>query len=954
MKKRILASILTLVMVISVMFPSTALAETSRVDQIINGMSLKQKVTQMLMVDFRKWGDTNASAKDFEVMNDEVYKIIEEYDFGSIILFANNIKTTDKTFELVTKMQEAATNDGGIAMLISADQEGGSVYRLGSGTALPGNMALGAAGDPYYSYAAGTIIGSELSVLGINTNLAPVVDVNNNANNPVIGLRSYSDDADIVGTLASASIKGMAEYNVIGCAKHFPGHGDTATDSHYGLPSVDKSKEVLMENELKPYKIAIEQGIEMIMTAHILYPQLDNSTIVSNKTGEAEKLPATMSKAILTDLLKGEMGFNGIIVTDAMNMAGIANKWDQVQSVKVAIAAGVDMICMPCQLYCEADMANLDAIINGVVEAVESGEIPEARINDAVKRILTVKENRGILDYKASDYSLEKAKEVVGSDANRELERQIAAAAVTVVKNENNVLPLKVTENTKVLMMVPYNNERGQMIMGWNRAKEAGLIPEGAEVKVVRFNNATLDNYKADMDWADVVIINSEVSSAAKMAGGNWVSGAPEVFTKYCKENGKISIISSVDKPYDVQLYPNADAIVAAYGCKGSSVDPTEAIIGGATGSEAAYGPNIIAAVEVILGTFQAKGTLPVDIPKFDPEAKTYTDEIVYPRGYGLTYDTHVCEIVHVEAVEAGCHSLGNIEYWYCAECETVWADEALTQVTNHKNVIIPAKGGEVVHVEAVEAGCHNLGNVEHWYCEECELVWADKALTQVTNHKNVIIPATGSENVKHVAAVAPTVDKEGNIEYWYCEDCKTYYADEACTIVTNAKNVIVPATEEKVVGSTSNEKYYIDATVLPKESEEYKKAETVLKDVVKDKSYTVLNIDLFAAADDKQVEEVGEYILVTIPVPTDVVVKEGETLVVYRVNDDGTYTKCDTEVKGTELTFKTNHFSTYVVVAEKAAPKTGDATNFVLWFAVLGLGAVAMASGVVMRKRNF
>ena len=511
---------------------------SDRVQGIIDNMSVREKVTQMLMVDFRKWDSDltdEVAAQDFTVMNEQVQKIVEDYDFGAIIYFANNIKETEQSYNLTMAMQEAATKDGGIPLLISADQEGGSVYGLGSGTALPGNMALGATFNTEYAKAAGEIIGSELSVLGINTNLAPVVDVNNNANNPVIGLRSYGDDATAVGEMASASIAGMAEYNVIGCAKHFPGHGDTATDSHYGLPSVDKSYDVLIENELKPYTVAIEEGIEMIMTAHILYPQLESDTILSEKTGEEESLPATMSDDIVTGLLKGEMGFEGIVCTDAMNMAGISANWDQVQSVKIAIASGVDMICMPCTLYDLEDLADLDAIIDGVVAAVENGEIPESRLDDACARILNVKENRGILDYDAEDYSLEEALATVGSDENRAKEREIAAAAVTVVKNENDVLPLDITADTNVLMLVPYTNEISQMLMGWNRAIDAGIIPYGAEVDYYRFSSATInDTLQAKLEWADIVIINSEISSTARMAYKHWLSALPNAVADYC------------------------------------------------------------------------------------------------------------------------------------------------------------------------------------------------------------------------------------------------------------------------------------------------------------------------------------------------------------------------------------------------------------------------------------
>lgn len=653
MKNRVLSSALALTMAAATAAPAFA-AETknNRVQTLLNSMSLKDKVTQMMMVDFRYWGSSQSDATSkggFTEMNDEVRQIVEDYNFGAIIYFAQNLVTTEQSYKLTQELQAAATKDNGIAMIITCDQEGGSVYRLGTGTALPGNMALGATGSTDYAYAAGNIIGSELNSLGINSTLAPVVDVNNNANNPVIGLRSYSDDPDLVGELASSVIKGLADNNVIGCAKHFPGHGDTATDSHYGLPMVDKDLETLKQCELKPYEIAIEQGIEMIMTAHILYPQLESDKIVSNKTGEAESLPATMSDDILTGLLKGEMGFEGIIVTDAMNMAGISDKWDQVQSVVIAIQAGVDMICMPCTLYCKDDLKNLDAIINGVIDAVNNGTIPMSRIDDAVTRILTVKENRGILDYNAADYTLENALATVGSDENREMEREIAAAAVTVVKNENNTIPLNVTAESKVLMLCPYNNERTQMLMGWNRAKEAGIIPEGAEVDYYRFSSADNDSFSSELStklaWANIVIINSEISSSSRLNYSHWLSNVPKAITEYTKANGKTSVILSVDKPYDVQLYPAADAILACYGCKGSTLDPTEALVGGATTDTAAYGPNIIAGVEVALGTFEAKGTLPVNIPAYNTETKSFdTDNIIYARGYGLTDDSYTVQ----------------------------------------------------------------------------------------------------------------------------------------------------------------------------------------------------------------------------------------------------------------------------------------------------------------------
>ena len=660
--KKVLASAMSLSMVAS-MAMSGVSATTSRVDSLLSNMSLRQKITQMMMVDFRQWKTADEEAKsDFTKMNSEVQKIVEDYDFGSVIFFANNIKETEQSFNLTMDLQKAATKDNGIPLLITTDQEGGIVYRLGSGTALPGNMALGATGDVNNAKIAGEIIGSELSSLGINTTLAPVVDVNNNANNPVIGLRSYGEDAEMVGKMASAEIEGLAEYNVIGCAKHFPGHGDTATDSHYGLPMVNKSKEELLNNELKPYQVAINQGIEMIMSAHILYPQLDDTTVHSDKTGKEEKLPSTLSHKILTDLLKGEMGFNGVVVTDAMNMAGIAATYDEVQAVKLAINAGVDLICMPTNITCLEDMSKLDAIIDGVEKAVNDGEIQKSRLDDAVTRVLTLKENKGILDWKESNYSLEKALATVGCDENRAKEREIAAKAVTVVKNENNTLPLNVTKKSKVLLVAAENNQRSLMKYGVERAKKAGLIPDGAEVKVTRYMDRTLasdatvinadgSTYTSAMtdllDWCDTLVVVSDNSglNVKKAHYENNYTGTPYNLVDYVEksDSNKTTVVISANKPYDVQMYPNADAIMAVYGSKG---DPTEQLIGGATGSTSASGPNITAGVEVAFGVFGSSGKLPVSIPKYvlstadnGTETGSFSDEILYGNGYGITYD---------------------------------------------------------------------------------------------------------------------------------------------------------------------------------------------------------------------------------------------------------------------------------------------------------------------------
>ena len=346
--------------------PTRANAASSRVEEILGNMTLKQKVEQMLMPDFRDWSTTGeGTAPDFTEMNDQVAQVLHDHDFGGVILFADNVKTTEQSFNLVQDLQaeNLEGKDSPVPMLIGIDQEGGIVYRLGSGSALPGNMAVGATGDTEYAKRAGAIIGRELSALGINTDFAPVVDVNNNPNNPVIGLRSFGDDPDKVADFAVAMIEGINSSNVITAAKHFPGHGDTATDSHTGLPVVNKSYEELKNMELVPFQAAMDAGTDMFMVAHIAYPQIDPTMKDGNY------IPATVSKKFLTEIVRGDMDYDGVLITDAMNMAGLADMYTQSEACIESIKAGMDILLMPCVLDRNSSVDNLDQILQ--VEGID-------------------------------------------------------------------------------------------------------------------------------------------------------------------------------------------------------------------------------------------------------------------------------------------------------------------------------------------------------------------------------------------------------------------------------------------------------------------------------------------------------------------------------------------------------------------------------------------------------
>lgn len=262
--------------------------------QMVQDMSLDEKIGQMLMPDFRNWQAEGESAPTgFTKMNKEVSHLVEKYHLGGVILFAENVVDTKQTVKLTHEFQQASPN---IPLLISIDQEGGIVTRLQKGTHFPGNMSIGASRSEKNAYDTGKIIGKELNALGINTNFSPVLDVNNNPNNPVIGVRSFSSDPELVTRLGLQTMKGLQKEKTISTLKHFPGHGDTAVDSHYGLPLVEHDLDRLKKVELYPFQQAINAGADMVMTAHVQFPAIDDTTYKSKKDGEDIMVPATLSK----------------------------------------------------------------------------------------------------------------------------------------------------------------------------------------------------------------------------------------------------------------------------------------------------------------------------------------------------------------------------------------------------------------------------------------------------------------------------------------------------------------------------------------------------------------------------------------------------------------------------------------------------------------------------------
>ena len=485
----------------------------SKIDKQIKKMSLQDKVSQMLMPCLRysffevvtdENGNEKRNREPLEELDERYTALLNEYKFGGIILFAENLKSSAKSFELIRKIKEAHGVDG-IPLFISADQEGGSVKRIGFGTSMPGNMAIVASNDPNNAYESANIIGSEMKLLGLNTNFAPVVDINSNPNNPVIGIRAFSDDSDYARGYIEKSIEGYHSQNILTSLKHFPGHGDTAVDSHTGLPQVDKTYEEIKESELEAFEYGIAAGADMIMSAHIMFPNIDNSQYIA-LNGQKVYLPATLSKKIV-GILREDLGFEGIIITDALSMDAITKYYKVEDTARFAINAGVDMLLIPVDYHesVEVYIKELKEYVAMIVKMVEDGDIEESTIDNAVRRILKVKyENH--LSNKTNE--IENLSALIGSKENHDEELEITKKAVTMVENAGISLPLNKDEKT--LFLAPYSSQGNAIAFGGELLKAEGLIDDNSMDYYV-FTNDDKDSFDYEMinDYDNVVTISA-------------------------------------------------------------------------------------------------------------------------------------------------------------------------------------------------------------------------------------------------------------------------------------------------------------------------------------------------------------------------------------------------------------------------------------------------------------
>ena len=376
-------------------------------------MTLREKIGQMMVPAFR----TSASGLPLLQADAATLSAINTWRPGGVVLFSQNLDTVPQTVALIRQLQGASE----IPLLMGVDEEGGLVSRLSSAkrmgaVSMPSAFTIGSTGDASLATEAATAIARQLGVLGFNLDFAPVADVHTNPANPVIGKRAYGTTPQLVSQMVLAAMEGFGKERIIPVVKHFPGHGDTQTDSHVGLAVVPHERERMDAVELAPFRAAIAAGIPCVMTAHVTTPGLSDSG-----------LPATLNPEILTDLLRNELQFDGVIFTDAMEMGAITEYYGEAESIVMAVEAGADMLLVP---------VSLERACEALLRAVSDGRISEARIDASVQRILTLKRNWNLLERtqdfqrEASETSSDSSPEAIpDTDAYRDLVERIEAAA---------------------------------------------------------------------------------------------------------------------------------------------------------------------------------------------------------------------------------------------------------------------------------------------------------------------------------------------------------------------------------------------------------------------------------------------------------------------------------------------------------------------------------------------
>lgn len=521
-------------------------------------LTLEEKASQMMMP-ILLGGFAPAGSR----ANERASEVVRDHQVGGVII---SVGSPTEVAAKLNWMQSLAR----VPLLVASDLEGGAGFRfggvvhaptnigLGGATRFPSLMAVGAAGEPGLAYEMGRVTALEARAIGVHVAFAPVLDVNNNPENPVINVRSLGEDPARVADLGAAFVRGVQDHGAIATAKHFPGHGDTSIDSHLALPVIRTTRARMDSVELPPFQRAIDASVGGVMTAHVAVPGITGA-----------RTPATLERSVLTDLLRGDMGFEGLVFTDAMDMSAVDAGFERGEAAVRAVEAGADVILMP---------PDIAAAREGIVAAVRAGRLPEARIDESVLRVLRAKERIGLNRNRMVDIG--RVPEVVGISSHLSVAREVAGRSVTVLKDEGGLLPLRGTPNARVYSVV---HRRPQDVRA-GRAFNSSLRGTYRRLRSVFVDaGATAQDYARILDRArnmQLVIVSLHV--AVRTASGTVaLPGEAVDFVAALARSGTPHIVVAFGNPYLLEEFPAVQTYVAAWsGVPVAELAVAEAILG--------------------------------------------------------------------------------------------------------------------------------------------------------------------------------------------------------------------------------------------------------------------------------------------------------------------------------------------------------------------------------------
>ena len=515
-------------------------SSNSTVRKWMRGMSLHDKVAQLVMMPV--YGEvTNTRSAAFR----KYQHFVRDLHVGGVIVTGHIINGTIRNAEpfamaaVLNRLQKTSK----IPLLVSADFERGTSMRVTSTTAWPYSMAFAAAKDLDGARYEGAETAREARALGVNWLFAPVSDVNNNPDNPIINIRSYGEDPAEVSSFVQAFIAGAhsdTHNPVLVTAKHFPGHGDTAQDSHLGLAKIDADRDRIESVELPPFRAAIAAGVDSVMTAHLAVPAL-----------EPENEPATVSSKIITGVLKEELGFRGLVVTDAMDMEGLASLYDTGEASVRAIEAGADVLLMP---------KKAEDAINGVMTAVQRGRITRQRLDESVAKVLAAKARLGLNRKKVVD--LDGIDEVVDSPEAEERAQQVADHAVTLVKDEKDALPLRHPETTCLIAMTESRrNQQGQRLLEEVKKRAPNMMTATVDPSMSKDD---LEQVSQKTAGCTQIIAAAYVTVSAYRGNVALAGGFPDFLNGLIAGKTPVTLVA-LGNPYLVRAFPTVGTYVTTY-----------------------------------------------------------------------------------------------------------------------------------------------------------------------------------------------------------------------------------------------------------------------------------------------------------------------------------------------------------------------------------------------------